>query len=778
MSCNWSRAFLGVLCLAVLSACGGDDESAPLPAPTPPAPGNTVATAIATGAAYSCALLADKTVSCWGVNSLGQLGNGTTDNSSTPQTVTGLSNVTAIAASATGVLESPSAGFEGGSHSCALLADGTVWCWGENLWHQLGPKAPPSRVCDVGEAVPCSPNPVDIGLSNVAAIATGGAHSCARLTDGTMWCWGANDRGQLGNGTFSFSSPPVKVNKLKNVTAIAAGGAHSCALLADETVWCWGANSTGQLGPDATSDGCTFLGDIVPCSVNPVPVRSLSNVTALAAGINYTCARLTDTTVKCWGANSFGQLGRDTSLGTTSASIPAPVTGLSKVATIAIGKAHSCASLTDGTVKCWGNNETGQLGNTTPTPRFIPVAVTGLSNVAAVAAGGQTFRQGGHSCALLTDGAVWCWGANGNLQLGDGSITKSTTPVPVHSLSNVASIAAFGNFTCAVLTNTTVECWGANNRGQLGRDTSLGATTPASIPAPITGLSNVTAVATSGRYACARLTDATVKCWGANDRGQLGPNVPLDPSTGKPFRESLIPVAVGLSNVAALAAGFDYTCALLTDSTVKCWGVNSPTPVDVGLTDVDTIAVGGQDCAIFKNGTVSCSLGGGLFSPTRELVELTGQAITLAAGYDHACARLTDGTVKCWGGFNDTGELGNGTFTNPPIPFTPVGVVNLANVAGIAAGGHHTCATLFSSTAWCWGDNSSGQLGNGTTDRSSIPKVVIGLSNVAAVAAGNEHTCARLTDGTVSCWGENRSGELGNGIILSTLRPVKVVGIP
>ena len=244
MSCNWSTTFLGVVCLAVLSACGDSD------APPPPfSPTGLPATAIANGTAHSCALLADKTVSCWGVNSLGQLGNGTTDNSSTPQVVTGLSNAIAIAASATGVLESPSAGFEGGSHSCALLADGTVWCWGENLWHQLGPKAPPSRVCDVGEAVPCSPNPVDIGLSNVAAIATGGAHSCARLTDGTMWCWGANDRGQLGNGTFSFSSPPVKVNKLKNVTAIAAGGAHSCALLADETVWCWGANSTANWAP-------------------------------------------------------------------------------------------------------------------------------------------------------------------------------------------------------------------------------------------------------------------------------------------------------------------------------------------------------------------------------------------------------------------------------------------------------------------------------------------------------------------------------------------------
>ena len=768
MSCNWSRAFLGLMSLAVLSACGGDNGSVPLSAPTPPALGNTLATAIATGSSHSCALLANKTVSCWGANFVGQLENGTTQNSSTPQTVTGLSNVTAIAASATLILFSPSGRSEGGLHSCALLADETVWCWGDNSWDQLGPNAPSSQPCDL----PCPRNAVDVGLGKVAAVATGGAHSCVRLTDGTVWCWGANSFGQLGNGTFAISSPPVKVNKLKNVTAITAGGAHSCALLADETVWCWGANSNGQLGPDVTSDGCrNFDNDVIePCTVNPVPVHSLSNVAAIAAGMDYTCARLTDTTVKCWGANSFGQLGRDTSPGSTPASVPAPVSGLSTVASIATGAQHSCARLTDGTVKCWGANGAGQLGNTTPTPRFTPVPVSGLSNVAAAAAGGA------HSCALLTDGTVWCWGANGSLQLGDGSITKSTTSVPVHNLSNVTAIASFGNFTCAILNDATVKCWGSNSMSQLGRDTSLG-NTPASIPALVTGLSKVAAVATGGTYACARLTDKTVKCWGANDQGQLGPNVPLDSSTGKPFRESLIPVAVGLNDVAAIDAGFDHTCALMTDSTVKCWGFTSRTPMDVGFTDVAAIFVGGDDCAILKSGTVSCS-DNWLFSSTRQPVELNGQAAALAPGYDHTCARLNNGTVKCWGGFNDTGELGNGTFTNPSTRFTPVGVVNLATVVNIAAGGHHNCATLVSSTVWCWGDNLSGQLGNGTTDKSSIPKVVIGLSNVAAVATGNQHTCARLTDGTVSCWGENRSGELGNGMIFSTLQPVKVVGIP
>lgn len=415
---------------------------------------------------------------------------------------------------------------------------------------------------------------------------------------------GGKRLGSAGERDLLIFLPSREGEQPEERTAITAGGSHSCALLADETVWCWRANSTGQLGLAATSDNCRLFGifsEIVPCSVNPLPVPYLTNVTAIAAGKDYTCARLTDTTVRCWGGNSSGQLGRNTSLSTTPASHPAPVTGLSKVATLATGVQHSCARLTDGTAQCWGAKDGGQLGNTTPTPCYTPVPVSGLSNMTAVAAGSA------HSCALLTDGAVWCWGTNGSLQLGDSSITKSTAPIKVRSLSNVTSLASFGNFTCAVLTGSTVTCWGDNTSGQLGRNTSLG-TTPASLPAPVTDLSYVVAVVTGGRYACARLTDGTVKCWGNNDQGQLGPHVPRDPSTGKPFRESLIPVAVGLSNVAALAAGFDYTCAVLTNSTVTWWGANSPTPSEVGLADVDTIAIGGEDCAIFKNRTVSCSL--------------------------------------------------------------------------------------------------------------------------------------------------------------------------
>ena len=761
MRYKWSRAFLSVMCLAILSACGGSDTSAPSLGSQ-----NGLSTAaIATGTSHSCALLANRTVSCWGANDRGQLGNATTNISPTPQMVTGLSNVVAIAASGTFVIESPSAGLEGGNHSCALLADETVRCWGDNEWGQLGPQASPSPPCRVS----CSSNPIDIGLTRVSSIATGGAHSCALLADGTVSCWGANDRGQLGNGAFTFSSPPVKVNQLTNVIAIATGAGHSCALLADGTVWCWGDNSTGQLGPQVTADGCRGIpfGDHVPCSVNPVAI-GLSRVVGIAAGHNYTCARLTDTTVNCWGANDRNQLGRDSSPGTTRSSIPAPVTGLRNVVDITAGGSsssiHTCARLADTTVRCWGTNGDGQLGNTTPTPGFTPVPVIGLSNVAAIATGGS------HSCALLADGTVWCWGSNDNIQLGDGRMIRSTTSVPVRSLSNVAAITVGNGHTCVVLTDSTVNCWGGNERGQLGRDTSLG-TTLASIPAPVTALTNVTTIAAGNGYTCAVLTDKTVTCWGVNSSNQLGPNVPLNPTTNKPLTESLTPVPVGLSNVDAIAASLDHTCALLADTTVKCWGDNSLTPVDIGLKDVGAISAGGNDCAVLKNGSVYCWS----FGQPPQPVELSAQAIAVVAGNDHRCALLTDTTVWCWGLFNDTGELGNGTFTDSA---SPVRVVNLVNVAAIDAGDHHNCTILFSGTVSCWGVNERGQLGNGTTNNSPIPQVVTGLSNVAAIAANNGHTCARLADGTVSCWGDNLSGELGNGVIFSTFRPLKVVGIP
>jgi len=339
------------------------------------------------GVAYNCALLSDGTAKCWGYNSYGQLGNGTTTRSTTPVSVSGLSNAVAIAT--------------GRYHTCALLNDGTAKCWGYNIYGQLG-----------NGSTNTSTTPVSVsGLHNAVAITTGAYHTCALLNDGTAKCWGYNNYGQLGNGTTTNSATPVSVPGLSNAVAIATGYYHTCALLSDGTAKCWGYNNYGQLGNGTTTDSTTS-----------VSVSGLSNAVAIATGYYHTCALLNDGTAKCWGYNNYGQLGNGT---TTDSTTSVSVSGLSNAVAIATGLYHTCALLNDGTAKCWGYNNYGQLGDGTGNTSYTPVSVLWLSNAVAIETGDY------HTCALLNDGTAKCWGYNNYGQLGNGTTNTSTTPVSV-----------------------------------------------------------------------------------------------------------------------------------------------------------------------------------------------------------------------------------------------------------------------------------------------------------------------------------------------------------
>jgi len=291
-------------------------------------------------------------------------------------------------------------------HTCALTTSGGVKCWGWNGTGQLGN----------GGTTP-STTPVDVsGLSSgVAAIATGGFHTCALMTSGGVKCWGRNDQGQLGNGGTTLSTTPVDVSGLSSgVAAIATGGFHTCALMTSGGVKCWGRNDDGQLGDGTTHDSTT------PVNVSGLP----SGAKAISAGGDHTCAVTTEGAAKCWGFNKEGALGNAT---TTNSSTPVGVSGLSSgVAAISAGGRHTCALTTSGGVKCWGWNGTGQLGNGGTTPSTTPVDVSGLSSgVAAISAGGS------HTCALLTSGGVKCWGDGVYGQLGNGIKKNRTAPIAV-----------------------------------------------------------------------------------------------------------------------------------------------------------------------------------------------------------------------------------------------------------------------------------------------------------------------------------------------------------
>ena len=368
------------------------------------------------------AAITDHPAIAWGYNSFGQLGNGTTTDSTTPVGVSNLDNadIKQVAAST--------------YHSLALESDGTVISWGRNDYGQLGDGTTTPFIRPTPEWVP--------NLSGVTSIAAGAVHSLALKSDGTVWAWGANHYGQLGNGTTADSSTPVQVSNLSGVTSIAVGLDHSLAIESDGTVWVWGQNDWGQLGDGTTAE----------FSSTPVQVPNLSGVKDIAGGVVHSLALKSDGTVWAWGYNGAGQLGDGT---TTISTTPVQVSNLSGVTNIEAGWWHSMAikeepvntkkgtGRTTSVVMVWGDNNYGQLGNGTTTESTTPVRVSNLSGVKDIAGGAH------HSLALKSDGTVISWGRNDTGQLGNGTTTDSPTPVQVPKLKRVTDIVGGRDYSLA-----------------------------------------------------------------------------------------------------------------------------------------------------------------------------------------------------------------------------------------------------------------------------------------------------------------------------------------
>ena len=357
----------------------------------------------------------------------------------------------------------------------------------------------------------------------IAQVAIGDAHSCALKTDGTLWCWGANGDGQLGIGTTVTPNPlPVQVALLgADVVEVDAGMAHTCVRKRDGTVWCWGRNSSGQLG-DGTADGDACRN--APCRSSPQQVKALGDKSSkIASGSLHTCVLTKDGAAFCWGGNSAGQLGD----GTMSPANTSPVqvqTLSSDVVAIAAGGGHSCALKTDRTVWCWGRNVAGQIGNGTLDDKPSPAQVLGLSGEVAEVDVGDL-----RSCARRLDGTLWCWGSNNGGILGDGTFDGQACfsgdpcrPMPIQIAAlgvAIAEIALGTSHTCARKNDASLWCWGRNTYGQLGDGTR----DDSSLPVQVRALgSAVIEVATGAAHSCARKSDSTVWCWDLNRTGQLG----------------------------------------------------------------------------------------------------------------------------------------------------------------------------------------------------------------------------------------------------------------
>jgi alpha-tubulin suppressor-like RCC1 family protein len=344
----------------------------------------------------------------------------------------------------------------GNAHSLAIRSDGVAWGWGENAGGELG----------LGSSTSDKLLPQIIsGLSGGVAIDGGSNFSHAVLDAGGLVAFGTNTNGRLGDGTATTRYLPTALSGQTGVVAVSSGDDHTLALKGDGSIVVWGNNDFGQLAESTSTTQRT----------SPTAISSVTGVSAIAAGENYSLALKQDGTITSWGRNNQGQLGNASQ---TDSSTPVTVSSISTATAIAAGQYHALALLADGSVRAWGWNFFGQAGDGTTTLRTSPVEVAGLDDVVAIGAG-STF-----SVALKDDGSVWSWGGNGQGELGDGTTTDRHAPVQISTLSDIVQIAVGQSHVLAMTSNGIVFAWGRNADGQLGEGTTANRSTPVQISGP------------------------------------------------------------------------------------------------------------------------------------------------------------------------------------------------------------------------------------------------------------------------------------------------------
>lgn len=332
----------------------------------------------------------------------------------------------------------------GSNHSLRLTTSGKVFAWGANDFGQIGDGTTIPRFI-----------PVEIlGLSDIVSISAGASHNLALKKDGTVWAWGYNTYGQIGDGTTKNRLTPVQIAGLSNIVAISAGFKHSLALDINGKVWAWGGNSEGELAIDSTID-----------EITPIQIPNITDIVSISAGGKHSLALNADGTVWAWGSNSMGQLGNGTS---TQQNSPVQVLNLDTVSSISAGFEHSLALKSDGTLQAWGRNDLGQLGDGTTTNHNIPEQLQSLDKI--------YFIDAGYNFSLaIKGGALWAWGDNRYSELGlESTEDYKSTPVQVNGWINFTAVSGGGRHSLALTTDVgkvTNWGWGYNGFGQVGNGT-------------------------------------------------------------------------------------------------------------------------------------------------------------------------------------------------------------------------------------------------------------------------------------------------------------------
>jgi alpha-tubulin suppressor-like RCC1 family protein len=822
---------------------------------------------IAAGYNHSLAILDDHTVMAWGQNNAGQIGDNTSNNKKlTAVKVSDLVNVISLAA--------------GKEHSMALKKNGTVWTWGSNDKGQLGTGSTQNQN-----------HPVLIEtLSDIIAIAAGGQHSLALQDDGTIWIWGLNNQGQLGNGTMmtdanlNYEASPAKVKSNETFIAIAAGENHSMALSTDGTVWAWGDNSKGQLGNNSIQNSLEPQKVNAPNNLEPLnigqqeppkitiqednqseyllfeirdsetPVQNLSviadaddPVLVPMDQIDITCNDGQCQAMITPSQNDNGETlihfrvndGEKSSVSSikivveatndppyiseidnhrtdeniTSSAISFKIDDLESAADdlILIARSSNLSLVPEDQI-VFGGTGKNRFVTITPGNNQSGLAVITLTVRDQSEASSQSFTLTVNAAPDITDIGDITIAEDQSTGFIDFQVSDSESDFSQLTIVGFASDPNMvpdqniqvncSSIGCRLLIKPNPDQSGktlitlrVSDGHAVSEDTFLLTIEPGNDPpdVEIDLEAGNPAIAAGAYHSLAVRGGNEVMAWGRNDMAQLGIGVSGE-NKGKTFPN----IVNGMEKIVDLAAGENHSLALSNDGIVWAWGNNSQGQLGIGdsdttqmdtpqnvllLTDIMSIDAGyAHSLALQNDGTVwswgsntKGQLGNGKSGmETSEnkpyLIPTLDSCVAIAAGYAHSVALKKDGTVWTWG-FNSSGQLGDQSETNK---YQPAIVPGLANVIAIAAGDYHTVALKSDGTVWTWGDNPFGQLGDGTTIMKTLPVRVLDISNVTGIAAGYVHTLALRNDGTVWGWGGNVYGQLGdNSNMEMQTRPVK-----
>ena len=618
----------------------------------------------------------------------------------------------------------------GDGHACAIRVDGTLWCWGTSGYGQVG------QVIIGGAASPSQVGSEDDWI----AVSAGGQHTCGIRSPGTLWCWGNGRSGQLGSDV-SESPAPLRVGTDEDWIAVSAGDQHTCGIRSDQTLRCWGYNGSGQLGSAIASTH-------VPTLIAPTNFEGDDLWTHVTAGSHHACAIRTDGELFCWGSNQSLQLGIGW-IPSAGENRPRAVAGFGW-SSVAAGEIHTCGVHTgfgDGEIRCWGSDADGQVGGHEDSETVLqgtPLSVGG-GDWSAVTTGWRS------TCALKMDGTRWCWGKNDLGQLGDETQTARPAPSPAAGAPWLA-LSAGGQFMCGIDGDSFVSCWGANmdydGVGALGDGRARWQVNELELVDDGGGWSSVS----SGIMACGLRDEGSLWCWGIPERGGVGDGVEVWRST---------PTAVGGSGWDQVSVTFRAACGI-RNGELYCWGfdwdgilgvdgeVVVTTPQRVGdASDWQSIAVGVSSACGIRGAeeTLWCwgrAPGGEVTTAPAQVAAGLPEAegwTAVAPNYRHVCG-IRASRLYCWGDLVE------------PASDQPVRIGAAEGWTQVGAAAGYACA-IRTGQLYCWGQFADAA-GEGIDDVPD-PKRVGVLGDWSVVALGsNFEGCGVRSGGELSCWSDGR----------------------